>query len=431
MRVFNRKYPSITCMDGTKRYQFKDGVCELPDGLALKVTSLSPDYELDRSSIPQVSYLPFNSNTWRKEYKKIIWDGPIGYNNGYGNGSTRFMEGLGAVGIDTYVIASQWLGTNKGFMGENLERLVAKTTDDIDSYYVKFFPAWEFTRRVAERHIGYTMLEASLIPQSWVNNCNTFCERVVVPCMHQKEAFINSGVTRDIAVIPLGIKSEEYPIMERKSDGLYYFGMHGTLTYRKGTDLLVKAFIHGLPKEQYPDARLYIKTLPVGGIGVQWFATGDEIRQDGRIEMCYESFSPQQLMDDFFAKIDCYVFPTRGEGWGYPPLEALATGLPVICTKYSGCADFMTEKTGYPIGYKDILVPNGPGSFGGYPPELAVEGQTWADPDYDQLVERMRYCYNNREKAAQHGRDGAEIVKKKFDYKVCAQKLVDYLDKKY
>jgi glycosyltransferase involved in cell wall biosynthesis len=38
----------------------------------------------------------------------------------------------------------------------------------------------------------------------------------------------------------------------------------------------------------------------------------------------------------FYKAGDAVVLPTRGEGWGRPQVEAMAMGLPVISTNWSG-----------------------------------------------------------------------------------------------
>jgi glycosyltransferase involved in cell wall biosynthesis len=38
----------------------------------------------------------------------------------------------------------------------------------------------------------------------------------------------------------------------------------------------------------------------------------------------------------FYKAGDALVLPTRGEGWGRPQVEAMAMGLPVISTNWSG-----------------------------------------------------------------------------------------------
>ena len=43
---------------------------------------------------------------------------------------------------------------------------------------------------------------------------------------------------------------------------------------------------------------------------------------------------------------DALIFPSRAEGWGLPLIEAIACGLPVISTYYSGHAEYLSAIDG-------------------------------------------------------------------------------------
>ncbi len=47
---------------------------------------------------------------------------------------------------------------------------------------------------------------------------------------------------------------------------------------------------------------------------------------------------------------------TRGEGWGMPLSEAMAMGLPVVVTNWSGPVAFVDESVGYPVNYTLVEV---------------------------------------------------------------------------
>jgi glycosyltransferase involved in cell wall biosynthesis len=338
------------------------------------------------------------------------------------------MLGLDKI-VNINVIASKWQGTNLAFIPHRLEQILDRVVDKIDTFYIKCFPASEFGTRIAERYIGYTMLEASRIPQSWVDNINNNCERVIVPCTHQKKAFLDSGVKRDVAVVPIGIDVSKFPEVTPPDDEEFIFGTMGTLTYRKGTDVLVKAFLKAFPKKDYPNVSIYIKTIPVGGIAHAWFIDGELIKHDDRIKLYTQSLSPKELISEFFAKINCFVFPTRGEGFGLPVAEAMCVGLPTISTNWSGTGDFVTDAVAYPLSYDIVDVPRG--DWKGYPEGLQADGMQWAEPSVDHLVELMREVYENRDKAYKKGKKARKFILENYNNVTTSQMLVDYLDEKF
>ncbi len=44
-------------------------------------------------------------------------------------------------------------------------------------------------------------------------------------------------------------------------------------------------------------------------------------------------------MAEFYAAADLLVFPSLGDPWGLVVNEALACGVPVLCSRLAGCAD--------------------------------------------------------------------------------------------
>ena len=118
------------------------------------------------------------------------------------------------------------------------------------------------------------------------------------------------------------------------------------------------------------------------------------------------------LMSDYLTRVetstltsiaDCYVSLHRSEGLGLTISEAIALGVPVIATGYSGNLDFMTDANANIVPMHKVRVGD---EAGGYSP-LAV----WAEPNLDEAVALMRSVYENpvlaREKA---GRAQAEIL---------------------
>lgn len=424
MKVISKKYPNISInfpQGSNDFYNFRNGVCEMPDDVALKIVQNSTTYFLERGSMPENKFKLFNPSTWQRE-KKLIWDGPIGFANGYGKASMAFMEALNKK-LDLRIVNSKMDTIDSKYLSKEVIETSKKQLGELDCFYVQFFPVHLMKGRVAERNIGYSMFECNRIPQEWVDTINNSCERILVPSQHQKEAFINSGVKKHVQVIPLGLDLNIFPETEpRKEDGRWIFGIMGGLSHRKGTDVLIKAFKKAFPKEN--DVGLVIKS--VGMIGADWL---NPARQDPRIAINNEFYSPSELVEDFFKQIDVFTFPTRGEGFGFPPIEAMALSRCTICTNYSGCADFMDPDYSLPLKFKEAPAPLD--EHMGYPESLRTKDQMWAEPDLDDLVEKMRWTYTHREESRELGRRAAKYIRKEYDINNVADKLIKYLTVKF
>ena len=52
---------------------------------------------------------------------------------------------------------------------------------------------------------------------------------------------------------------------------------------------------------------------------------------------------PQERLPALLSAMDAFVLPSRGEGWGRPHVEAMAMGLPVIATNWSGPTEYVSS----------------------------------------------------------------------------------------
>jgi glycosyltransferase involved in cell wall biosynthesis len=69
----------------------------------------------------------------------------------------------------------------------------------------------------------------------------------------------------------------------------------------------------------------------------------------------HSSLKPEE-MPSVYRSGDCLVFPTLGDVWGTVANEAVLSGIPVLCSKYAGCApDFFTQE--------NIFDPENPAEF--------------------------------------------------------------------
>jgi glycosyltransferase involved in cell wall biosynthesis len=124
---------------------------------------------------------------------------------------------------------------------------------------------------------------------------------------------------------------------------------------------------------------------------------------------------------DFLKQMDVFVLPSRGEGFGLCGLEAMATGLPLIATNWSGPADYLDAEYSYPLSYRLVdaqgIESNHVDYFG-----------CWAEPDYEHLRYLMRWLFENRSEASEKGRIAAERVHEKWTWDRVAKQMRDDLD---
>ena len=431
MIVRDNRYPSrVLLLPDGKEIQFKDHLAEISDKEAAELLQKSGDYEMvhpeGSTTLPFFSFRP---SSWSKD-KKLVWDSALGEFNGYGKSGVMIGEALSDV-TNLYILNDGPARFGEGGVSEKIKAIASKELDKIDTYYLQYWPAYN-SKRIADRQILYTMLEATRIPQSWVDNIHRSCERVIVPCEAQKKAFQDSGVEVDIEVIPLGIDTKDYPLLDRaRDDDMYVFGSEGTLTYRKGIDIAIKAFKLAFPADKYPNVFYHIKTTQ----NAHPFYMS-EIRDDKRFIFYNGWYTHEELLEKFYKAIDCYVFPSRGEGWGLSVPQAMATGLPVIGNDCGGfLQDSFSDKYGVQCMKKLVPVPNKDkdGNYlpTGYGPDLTAEGMEWWETDPEDVASAMLEVYNNKEKYVKKGKQGAKYIRNNFDVKYTARKIVEYLDRKF
>ena len=105
---------------------------------------------------------------------------------------------------------------------------------------------------------------------------------------------------------------------------------------RKNHMLLVKAFQQlDLHKQGYHLVFLGHQSLKVNGLKKM-------IDQDPEAKDFIHFFSviPEEDLLLFYSAAHCFVYPSKAEGFGLPPLEAAASGVPVICSNSCGMKDF-------------------------------------------------------------------------------------------
>lgn len=258
----------------------------------------------------------------------------------------------------------------------------------------------------------YTMLEGDTVPDSWYQYL-TQATHILVPTTFVRDTFKKAGF--DSTVLPLGYDADIFKPVERVESDTFTFLHYEAFQDRKGwEDLLDAWIISGLAQEE-EKARLIFKSIkPFTEIYEKLKSRNIDLPGNVKV-ICGEL--PHQSLFDILSTADCFVFPSRGEGFSLPPLEAMATGLPVILSKGHSHMDYYNEDYMYGVD-SSIKIP--------------ARYSNWEDQgdfvrcNVDALAHTLKHVYNNREEARSKGRGAVEYVSK-YSYDVVAKNIADYL----
>jgi glycosyltransferase involved in cell wall biosynthesis len=181
-----------------------------------------------------------------------------------------------------------------------------------------------------------------------------------------------------------------------------------TNTFRKNPESLLEAFSIAFPGNIYSsnDVKLIMASTPP----FAWNQLQYKYKDDDRIIFDYRSRTDLELRK-MYHDSDCFVLPTRGEGFGLPILEALGTGLPIITTDFGGIWDFCNPDLCYLVRLSHMVQAHSP---------LSIEERNrgmLAQIDIIHLSERMKHVFLHQEEAKEKGKAGALEVKKNWSWK--------------
>lgn len=399
--VKDKKYPSRICWVKDHYINFKEHMANVSPADALELIK-NNDFEL------QDEYTcSFNRKTWCPNYKKLYWESNADTFSGFGSVSINAVKSLARNGIDVFFGGEQF--DAKSYPDKEFDEY--KKSTDPDCIVIQYRQPGQFRRKMAQRIFGYTPWETTKIPASWVPKMNEL-EVMFTTCEQNKQAFIDSGVKVPIYIYSHGIDPIQYPYIDRPKDSCFVFGTFGRLSVRKGTDLVIRAFKEEFKTEQ--DVALILKSsdaiIPFGSLN------------DQRIIPIGQVYNHQEK-SDLLAKMDCLVFPSRGEGFGLPPLEAMATGLACIMTNWSGLKEFGDKKDTMLLDYKMVPAENFTKDI------YKEECGDWAEPDFEQLKKYMRWAYEHREQVKEMGKKASQRVHKDWNWDIQTKKFIRILNK--
>lgn len=371
-----------------------------------------PEFSVQADSLSDYA---LRDETGRVRY--LGYTGPVDSRFGYGGGGILILRALTRLGVQASV-NPKYNGGHEVAYRVDLPREAATQLEPrgfVPQVDIVHCLPDDIADSQAPRKVIWTMWESDRIPDGskkpfgdWAAKINSNAERLIVPCQHNAEVFAACGVEVPITVLPYGLDTDIWPFYERPERDTFTVVQYGDLSARKGPLEAIEAFQKAFPNE--PDVRLILKTAAGRfNYGVGFIP---EFR-DSRIQVLNATWSRAQLVQLLHAA-DAFIWLSRGEGFGLPPLQAALTGLPVIMTTHTGMAEYYKPQFFYGVR-----------SAGTSPSPL---GGDWQEPDTDHAAEQLRKVYEGRKAALKRGKAAATYVQKNFSLDAFTARLGQFIE---
>lgn len=306
-------------------------------------------------------------------------------------------------------IASEGAPYGYGTIGVELKKALADagaamvplTNFDWDAAVGMGWPAaWIIGHHGPRRDfVWHTMFEAVPFPEGWVDVVNQ-AGGLWAPTQWVADQFAEAGVTVPTFVSGYGVRTEVFspPAVDRSEhQGPFrVLAWARGLLSRKNLVMAVKVFCAA----NLPDAVMEVK------VNLDDELTTDGMGVIGRNDVTFikKDWSSARLAN-WLRSGDVLLYLSSGEGFGLMPLEAMATGLPVICAYNTGMMDYLTEQNALLVPCPTMVPVSSLG--------MASGGERFGfHPDFDAAVAQLQWAYSNREALYALGRTAAEDAKR-------------------
>lgn len=351
--------------------------------------------------------------------KKVVLRGPVLTQSGYGVHCRQIAKWLmQRQDVDLKIIATPW-GTTPwhvngescgGFISEIMKLTTSPNNIAADISFQLQLPN-EWTPNLArEKNIGITAaVETDICSPLWAQACNSM-DAVIVPSQHAKQCLVNSGViSKPLYVVPESYSSA-IVAPDLQTDNFEFktsfnFLLFGQLTGnnpnndRKNMFNTVKWICETFKDD--PDVGIVIKTNIGTNTKIDRNIVSNilktlliEVRKgpSPKVYLLHGDMDDETVASLYRHKqIKALVALTRGEGFGLPILEAVASGLPIIATGWSGHLDYL--KLGKYINIYYQLEEVHKSRVDG---NIFMKGARWANPSEEDFKKRItKFRTNN------------------------------------
>ena len=311
-----------------------------------------------------------------------------------------------------------------GYAGENIRRSLTNLGHDVTFHDESADVQIDFCHPVYYAHfpnqykIGYSPWESSALPEGWLKGFNSVDE-VWAPSQKCKEWYEDAGV-RDVKVYEHGIEPVWSP-KQRKPQQKVKFLHIGEPAPRKGGQLALEAFVEAfgsnpnvhltIKANGHNTTRAYASTFHRGG---PRSILGLPHQVYPNVTLIEDSLSLDELVGLYHSH-HALVYPSWGEGFGLIPLQALATGMPTICT--GAWAPYERFLGNLSLDSREAHT-----KWPDFHPGMMFE------PDRHHLIDLYKYVYENYDALSLQFFNDATDVHREYNWDSLTEKAFKHLE---
>lgn len=363
---------------------------------------------------------------------KVKYVGSVLDSSGYAAAARNYIVALnktGQVDLTVGVASFEQVKTSHGPLQQEVTSLINKQIiPDIQIIHLtpENFPSWKLNNCY---NIGYTVWETDTLPDKWVPLCNSMDE-IWVPSDWNVEVFKNSGVTVPIFCVPHGFSlPPEQPLTNAKlpipDDCYAFYSIFQWIERKAPLHLLTAYFTEFRPEE---NVVLLIKSYRLNTSQKEQAAIREQVKmvkQSTNLHsfpklLFFGDLLTAEEMDALHRRGDCFVLPSRAEGFSICHAEALTYKNPVIGTNYSGNLQFMNKENSLLVDAHKT--PTMGMLFNNY-----HAGMNWSHPHIDDLKKCMRWAYEHQEEAKEMALRGLQLISEEFSWEAIGRLILNRL----
>lgn len=309
---------------------------------------------------------------------------------GYGEASVQIFQALGKLGIDCKVKSKS---ANIG---------------------ISFIQPNEYTFGKYQYKIGYTPWESTDIPKDWEYPLKEHIDELWVTSPWVAEVFKHK-TNKPIFIYEHGIDDTWIPNLKEINSSRPFRFLHiGEPSSRKDAQMVVDAFVNTFGED--PNYELILKC---SNLNTTQVSDPKDSKIKGSPGSFYnniktiESFLSVEQMNGLYNLCDVFVYPSWGEGFGLNPLQAMAMGIPTICT------------AGWATYERYITMPLN--STWNVSPWPEIHPGLMLKPNYNELKFYMRDVAKNYNKYAQLSYRNAFLIHKDYNWEKVSRPAAERL----